>query len=136
MIEDNANRLLMSDSIKGMVPELEEERIDDISTSFVVAAMEMMYEFDSSHDVIAGKVVGLSLETINEVKLDIRIELEKAYQLVKKYSSSGLSCRMLYLHLGDDEICFEGDFRIASPKMLDFDHQNKMCTLGIDLIKI
>jgi hypothetical protein len=39
------------------------------------------------------------------------------------------------MHLDDDEIVMEGPFKFSSPKIMNFDHQNKMCTLGVDLIK-
>lgn len=130
MIEDSANRLLMSDSIRGMIPDLEEEYISKLSDSYVIASLS------DTNFVVSGILVGVSLENHGEIKIDIRIKLNEAYNAIKNYTTSGLSCRLLYMHLGDDEICLPGPYKISSPKILDIDPQNKMCTLGVDLIRI
>lgn len=130
MIEDSANRLLMSDSIKGMIPDLEEEYISKLSDSYVIASLS-----DTNY-VVSGILVGVSLENHGEIKIDIRIKLNEAYNAIKNYTTSGLSFRMFHMHLGDDEICLPGPYKISSPKILDIDPQNKMCTLGVDLIRI
>lgn len=124
----------MSDDIKGMVPELEEDKISEYSDSFVVAALDMSSETEQF--VIAGSLTGLSIESLGSLKIDIKTALKDAYSVIKKYKTSGLSTRMFYLHLDDDEIYFEGPYKVTSPKLLEFDHQNKMCVLGIDLISI
>lgn len=124
----------MSDDIKGMVPELEEDKISEYSDSFVVAALDMSSETEQF--VIAGSLTGLSIESLGSLKIDIKTALKDAYTVIKKYKTAGLSTRMFYLHLDDDEIYFEGPYKVTSPKLLEFDHQNKMCVLGIDLISI
>lgn len=133
MINDNDSRLLMSDDIKGMVPELEDDKVSMFNDSFVVAALDMSDEKEQF--VVAGSLSGLSIETLESIKIDIRTALQDAYKVVKKHKTSGLSSRMFFLHLGDDEIYFEGPYKVACIKLLEFDHQNKMCVLGIDLIK-
>jgi len=130
MIEDRSNRLLMSDSIRGMIPELEEEYIASLGDSYVIITLTDLTSITS------GILVGISIECLAEIKLDIRVKLNEAFSTIKNYTTSGLSCRLLYMHLSDDEICLPGPFKISSPKILDIDHQNKMCTLGVDLIKI
>lgn len=131
---DNSDRLLMSDDIKGMIPELESETLNVYNDSFVVATLDL--SVDESTDIIVGSVAGISFESSAEIKLDVRVNIDEAFRVIKKYKTAGLSCRMLYMYLGDDELSFEGPYGISCPKMMDFDHQNKMCTLGVDLIKI
>jgi hypothetical protein len=135
MMNDATNRLLMSDSLRGMVPELEEDKIRDMSDAFLVGGMELIYDDMDEIDVLAGKIEGISFEALSTIKLDVRLELKKAYDTIKKYASTGLSCRMFYLYHGDDELIFEGPYKISSSKLLDFDFENKMCTLGVDLVK-
>jgi len=132
MIDDNDNRLLMSDSLKGMIPDLEDDQLKSLSDAFVIATVEML--FDQNIEIIAGSLVGVSLENF-ESKIDIRVSLKDAYEIIKKFKTSRLSCRVFYLHRGDDEICFEGSYKISSAKIMDFDRQLKMCTVGFDLIK-
>jgi hypothetical protein len=132
---DDSNRLLMSDSIKGMVPELEDDQIEQLSDSYVMTTFQFLLE--GTEKILGGSLVGISLENLEEIKLDVRVNLGDAYDIIKKYveETSRLSCGMFYMHLGDSEIPFSGPFEVSRPKIHDFDHQNKMCTLGVDLIK-
>jgi hypothetical protein len=130
MIEDSSNRLLMSDSIRGMIPDLEEEYITTLGDAYVIITLTDL------PSVTSGILVGISIESLAEIRLDMRVKLNEAYNTIKNYTTSGLSCRLLYMHLGNDEICLPGPYKISSPKILDIDPQNKMCTLGVDLIRI
>ena len=134
MIDDNSNRVLMSDSLKGLVPELEEESFASFNDAFVVMTLEIS-TFEGSQIVI-GSLDGISFESLSELKIDIRVNVKEAYDIIKLYTKTGISSRMLLLHLGDDEISLQGPYKISNPKMMSFDHQNRMCTLGLDLIKI
>ena len=127
------NRLLVSDSIKDVVPDLTDEEINALSATMIVASMEILY--GGKIEVVAGKLLGLSCEPGGNIRLDIHIELKRAYEFIKKYKATGLSCRMFYLHLGNDEISNEGIFKISSAKIFDFDQQMTTCTLAVDLIK-
>lgn len=131
---DDSNRLLMSDSIKGMVPELEDEQIVSLSDSYVMVTFQFLV--DDTEKILGGSLVGIAFDTQEEAKIDARVNLGDAYDIIKKYvQTSRLSCGVFYMHLGDNEIPFVGPFAVAHPKIHDFDHQNKMCTLGVDLIK-
>jgi hypothetical protein len=133
---DTSDRLLMSDSLLGMVPELETESVSvsKFSDSFIVATLD--FTEAGIADILVGSISGLSIENNStEIKLDIRVNIDEAFGIIKKFKTTGLSCRMFYMHLDDDEIVMEGPFKFSSPKIMNFDHQNKMCTLGVDLIK-
>jgi hypothetical protein len=130
---DNSSRLLMSESLKGMIPELEEEQTRAFSDAFVVTTLELNTPKESN--LIVGSLDGISFDNSSEIKLDIRVEVKEAYEAFKKYTTAGLSSRLLYLHLGDNEICLEGPFKVNNFKIMSFDHQNRMCTLGVDLIR-
>lgn len=133
MIDETKNRILMSDSLKGVLPEFEEEQLKAFSESFVVTTLEVLW--NDTSELISGSLVGISFESLEEIKLDIRVSTKEAYDIIKKYTSSGLTSRVFFLHLGDDEIVFQGNYQISNPKAHSFDHQNRMCTLGVDLIK-
>lgn len=134
MIDESKNRVMMSDSLKGVLPEFEEEQIQAFSESFIVTTLEI--NVGGTSDLLSGGLVGISFDSLAEIKLDIRVSTKEAYETIKKYTTSGLASRVLFLHLGDDEIVFQGDYKIVNPKAVSFDHQNRMCTLGVDLIKI
>lgn len=134
MIDETKNRVLMSESLKGVLPEFEEDQLQAFSESFVVTTLEVNVGDDS--ELLSGSLVGISFESLAEIKLDIRVSTKEAYDIIKKYSSSGLASRVFFLHLGNDEIVFQGNYKIVNPKAVSFDHQSRMCTLGVDLIKI
>lgn len=133
MIVRDDNRILVSDSLRDVVPDLDESQIEAASAFMLIAGLELMR--DDCMEVIAGKVMGLSFDTDDSIKIDIHTDLRKAYDFIKSYKTSGLSCRVLHLYIGNDEMHVEGPFKISSPKIFDFDQQMSMCTLAIDLIK-
>ena len=129
MIQDD-NRLIMSDSLRGRIQDLDQEATEKPSDSSFVVALE--FEFD----LILGNLSGISIENNCQcLKVDIYTSLNEAYQVIKEVSNSKLSCRVFYLRLGSDELCIEGPFEVSSAKMLEIDRQNKLCVLGVDLIK-
>ena len=133
-LEDEEDRLLMSDSLVGMVPDLEKQEILNQADAFLVSALEV--ETENGIEIIAGSVVGLSIDE-DILKVDMRTSINKSFNLIKsmKYFSN-IHCRYLYLQQGREEIIFEGIYTIKSPRILDFDHKERMCTLGVDLIKL
>lgn len=135
MIEDkDSNTLMMSESLKGTVPELEGQAASPRIDSSIIYAFLGLYSQDYS-EPIAGRAVGFSLEKTGDVKVDLRVKTAEAYEFFKKHATSRLSCGMLYLYLGDDEICLDGPYEISNPRIFDIDPQNKVCVLGVDLIK-
>lgn len=133
MIVSDESRLLISDSLRDVIPDLNEDQLETASSSMLIAGLEILHE--GKVDIVVGKVIGLSFDSDGSVKIDIHTELGKAYDFIKNYQTTRLSCRLLYLYLGNDETRIEGPFSVFSPKIFDFDQQMSMCTLGIDLIK-
>lgn len=123
----------MSEALKGMVPELEEEQTQAFNDAFVVTSLELSTSEESF--LLVGSLDGISYDDSSEIKLDVRVEVKEAYETFKKYTTTGLSSRMLYLHLADNEICLMGPFKVHNFKIMSFDHQNRMCTVGVDLIR-
>ena len=85
MIEDNSNRLLMSDSIKGIIPDLEEENLKQFQDSFIISYM--LFEYDGSSYEISGSISGISFEDKSLSKVDIKVSISSAYGLMSRYSS-------------------------------------------------
>jgi len=137
MITDEQNNLFMSDSLEGMIPQLESELIEDPSSGFVVCALEI--DLLKSIEAVAGTVLGFSLEGDAELlKVDLRMETTKAYFLLKWYHElkENMICRALYLQHDSDEIIFQGNYKFLSCKILDINLKEKICTFAADLIKI
>ena len=94
MLDDASNRLLMSDSIKGMIPDLEEDKVKNMNDAFLVGVFEIIYDSFDDIDVMAGKVEGISFESQGDIKIDVRLDTKKAYDTIKKYTTTGLTCTM------------------------------------------
>lgn len=122
----------MSDSLHGMVPELEEDSVQKFQDSFVVAAFEI--SINEKSEVIVGNLIGISSDEI--VKIDIRTKMSEAYEISKSIlQGQKVICEAFQLHYAEDNFRVQGPFSITSHKMLDFDHPNKMCILALDLIR-
>ena len=134
MIDDKDNRLLMSDSLKGMVPTLEDEVVGRLQDSFVIVSLETSHD-EKGNDVLSGVCSGVSFEATS-VKVDLRIELPRGYDFLKRILKETVICNRLYLSRGDDVMKIEGPYRIVSPRLSDFDYQDILCTMGIDLFKM
>jgi len=135
MKNDNFDNLMMSDSIKGQILDFDDnDAVKKLEDSFLVTALEV--KFDGNIEPLVGSTVGLSFDTNECVNIDLRVNTAVAYELLRKYNISTVECMAFYMSLGQEEICNVGPYKFVSLKMLDFDHQNKMCTLGIDMVKI
>lgn len=133
-MNDVGDRLLMSDSLRGNVPLLEDEQIAAYEDSYVVIALV----FDSEREdekMLAGTIVGVSREP-DVIKVDLRLLTNLAYSFYKRWNLRDVKCLSCHLSYMNDVFDIVGPFRILSPRLMDFDKQSKMCTLGVDLIKI
>lgn len=124
------NRLLMSPSLQGVVPELEDE-VAQFEDSFVIALIEVVADVNST---FVGSLVGISLEE-EVVKLDVRASISECYDFIFRYKEGESTSSAVHLRLSNKLTTVSGPFKIKSPRLLDFDHKNKMCTMGIDLLK-
>lgn len=137
MIYEESNNLFMSAELEGMIPEVEEELLEDPGAGFVICALEI--DFLNKIEAFAGTVLGFSFEGDEDLlKIDLKMDTRKAYSLFKSIQTlkDNLICRALYLQLGNEEITFNKNYKFSSPKILDIDPKEKICTFAADLIKI
>ena len=134
MIDTQANRLLMSDSLKGMVPDLEDDAsqiVSQLVNSFVITAIEL-----HGSEPLVGTLDGISYDE-KTIKLDIKLKLEQAYDMFTDLAvGKTVTCEAIQMHLSERMNRIMGPFKLVSPKMFAIDAQEKMCVLAIDLIKI
>ena len=132
MTDDGVNRLLMSDELRGVVPLLEEEAVSRYSNSYIVAGFNLIVD-DQPH-VFSGLVVGMSNEA-SVFKLDVRASISDAYDILKKTFTGVVKCESFLLYYDTEDFTLSGPFDVVNPKIMDFDRDNKMCTLGLDLVR-
>jgi hypothetical protein len=134
MIDVTSNRLLMSDSIRGIIPDLEDDVsqiVAQASDSFIITALEI-----HGDEAVVGSLDGISVDE-RIVKLDVKLKLEQAYQLFNQVvAGKETTCEAVQLHLGDKMSRVPGPFKLVTPKMFGIDANNKMCVLAVDLIRI
>ena len=134
MIDDGTSRLLMSDFLKGQVPSLETDSTKSLDDNFIIVVIEFKVE-EGSDRLLLGSLAGFGSEEA-VVKIDIRVTVVDAFAIVKRCLECSITeCDGYQLHLGENMTRQQGPFRMMSPKVMDFDHANKMCTLAVDLIR-
>lgn len=131
MIDEGDDRLLMSDSLRGVVPELEEEEIEKYRDSYIVISVDLS---DPEEFILSGLCTGIVFEP-TATKIDIKIPLVLGYELLMRLKSGKQTCKCLYLNRGKDILEYEGPYKVVSPRLTDFDRQTAMCNLGLDLTR-
>jgi hypothetical protein len=133
MIDNAPPKQLMSDSLQGLIPDYEDQ-MNAFQDAFMIAFLVLVV--DGKETELTGSLTGLSLESRDIVKMDVRVKLETAYDVTKRFYVSDVTCHSVHFLLGNDVLPIEGNFKLSSPKIVDIDHQNKMCTLGVDLFRV
>lgn len=130
---EDTDLLMMSDSLKGNVPELEEQ-IRLVEDSIIIVGIE--YYVGDEKEVLAGSVTGLSFEE-KIIKIDFKRSTSDAYKFLKLNLIQGeVTCKNLYFQNNEDDFVISGPFRITSPRLTDLDHKEKTCTIGLDFVRI
>ena len=130
---DGQNKLMMSDSLKGLVPDLEEDVLKNFEDTIIIVSL--LLSLDDSEDILSGVLVGCSNET-EIVKVDFRLDTFQAYGWFAQFGTKNYVCNRLSLMYAEEIHEILGPFRLKCPKISDIDRQTKMSTFGIDLVRI
>ncbi len=71
------DRIIMSESLVGMLPQLDQEVAGSLEESFVVAALDFDFE------LVVGSLSGISVEATS-IKVDVQVLLSEAYSVLKE----------------------------------------------------
>ena len=126
----------MSDSIKGQIPDLEEEQLQIYADSFIVTSIDLQSRETGEVVAVSGSVTGISLESRGDVKIDIKTSLTAAYTVLKLCSKYSVVCHGLRTVLDKELLSLETSYSVISAKIIEIEHEHKMCVLGLDLVKI
>ncbi len=133
MIEIDDNNSLVSEAIRDQLPEIEEAILAQIKDRYVT--VKIFLDGQQNEVIVAGSLVGISVE--DSIKIDVRTKLEVAYVVTTDHlRGMEYICKGLVLDLGSSSTHLEGERGVISPKMYDFDHENMLCTLGLDLVRL
>lgn len=129
---NDGNRLLMSDSLKGVVPELEDDLLRQMEDALIFASFHLVCGEKS--EALTAMLLGCALED-SVIKVDMRLETPEAYQWFSSFVSNQWTCPLLLLNHGDSIIELRGPFNVKCPRLFDVDRKNNTSSIGIDLFR-
>jgi hypothetical protein len=129
MKADNAH-VLMSEVLRGQVPELESEHpVDQLAHQHVVVIAEKI--IGGKTEGMVGVLRGILLGTDPEI--EFRAELKEALEILK---ANNLSFSRFELHLGETLVVpIPGPFIVKAARIDEISPQDQLCTLGLHLTR-
>lgn len=126
----DTERVLMSEALRGQVPELEgEERPDELSGKHVVVAAEM--RTGGQKKGLVGILRGVHLGA--ETEIEFRIDLTEALDIIK---APALSFGGFELHHEEKTVvAIPGPFVVKACRIDEIDPAAQLCTIGLHLVK-
>jgi len=131
-ITTSTSKLLMSDSLKGTVPEFEDAEVGEQSKNFIIAILEIVIN-KSKTEPLMGSLVGIELG--DNVKIDFKMLLSDAFSTIGLFNQGKIDINSIQLHLLNDVMYIDGPFKITSMKLIDIDQTLQLCVLAIDLTR-
>lgn len=122
-------KLLVSDSLKDVLPEDQLDQVDEMFISIAVVV-------DPRDASLTGNLS--AVEFGENPKIDVKTSLKEAFRFIGHVVSNkhtGKEVNSLILLLGEDSISIPGPFKMSGVKIVDVDSSSKLCILAIDLIK-
>lgn len=131
-ITPNVDRVLMSDTLKGQVPELDDENVtdfDEIQSHHVIVVADKIV--NNQRTGLVGVLRGLTLGAESEIQF--RIDLDEALDII---DAPGLAFGGFELCHGEKKsVKIQGPFNVKSARLEDISVQDQLCTLGLHLVK-
>ena len=123
----NTDRVLMSDTLRGMLPEIDEE-IELAKKKHVIVVGQMLIGPKSQGvtGILRGVLFGASPE------IEIRMQLDEALNIIQ---SPDVSFGKFELHHDERIVDMPGPFLILAARIDEISVSDQMCTLGLHLKK-
>lgn len=125
----NNERVLMSEQLKGQVPEFDDERLDEIAGSFVHVIADR--RFKGEPDPLVGMLKTILFNV--EPELEFTVELAEA---IRSVSTDGLTFGGFELHHGETDTKIPGPFSVVSARIQDIDPARQTCVLALHLKRV
>ena len=128
-VQPDTSRVLMSDVLKGNVPELEGDVTEGVPNNrHVVVIAEKVTAVKK--EGLVGILRGVFFDT--EPEISFRIELDEAMGLVE---APALSFNSFELHHGERIVKMPGPFIVKAARIDDISAQDQLCTISLHLMK-
>ena len=121
-------KLLISDSLQGVLPEEDLAQLDEM---FVTVAVVV----DATSPMLMGNLVGIEFGEV--LKIDMKIPIRMAFEFVAMLMNEPKKpAKFAALMLAEDTVKVPGPFGVTNVKIVDVDSSNKLCVVAVDLVKI
>jgi len=121
---------LVSDSLKESLP-TEQDYQQIYQESFI----SILLHFGDGPHGLFGTLIGIELS--ESIKLDARIATDEAFDFIQRLiDKNQREISNVILSYDDKVIKLKGPYNLLGAKIIEFDANNKICVLAIDLIKV
>lgn len=135
LIRVNNDRVLMSDTLKGNVPEIEGTELEEMAANYIMVVIERQLGADVT--AVVGTLRSVMCDD-ESVELEVNTELDEALIFIRHSEQGGSDINMtvagVELHPGeDDPIRFDRCYLVTGCRLMDIDYRRAMCTLLLQL---
>jgi hypothetical protein len=123
-VQPDTSKVLMSESLRGTVPDLEEGVAPDVQ--FVIAIGHR--KVGNKEEPLVGSLVGVLFDQKPEI--EIKVTVEEAINVIE---AQNLSFEKFEMHHGERIFELVGPFSVSAARMQDFDVATQMCVLMLSL---
>jgi hypothetical protein len=130
LVEPKVDRILMSDSLQGNMPELEGGQVEEMAASFVIVTINVDFPGKGMLG-FAGSLRSLMYDG-KTVELETAVQLDDGLRFLEDPKGWLLQ---FVLHPGEDEPIkrFETPHSVEGCRLMDIDYRRGMCTLLLQL---
>ena len=113
-IAASRSSILMSDVLKGNVPELDEDAVDEHAHRFIMTTMELTIDGEDADPPIAGSINNIELS--DDTYVEVRVALADAFDILRTWDVKRATMKIKAYHLtcGQETMSTAGPFEISS----------------------
>ncbi len=116
----------MSDQLRGQVPGLDDEQLDELTSDFVQVFGDRY--FGEERSPMTGVLKTVLFDKEPEIEFTTALE-----QALASVSKEGLRFEGFELHHGDTTVPIPGPFRVKAARIHDIDHVRQTCVFALSL---
>lgn len=124
----DTSHILMSDALKGTIPELEDEQVDAIKNRHVTVVAEKSTA-DGTEGMV-GILKGVLLGS--EPEIEFKCDLKEALGIL---SADSLLFNVFELHHDESVVSIPGPFSVKAARIDEINVVDQLCTLGLHLMR-
>lgn len=120
------NKFMMSDVLKGQIPELDDQHVDDIEEKYVHVVAERFV--NNQRVPIAGLLQSVLFDVVPEI--EIKVALQDALETA---NADGLSFGSFFITYGETKVTLKGPFIVKAARIQDINETSQTCVIALCL---